>query len=115
MQRNTRFNPIARNASDFKMCHSLCLMKLHYSYFMLMGVLKNFGVCTAAGIAAAVPSSIAIQYWGGTTYRGFLNFDILVLSLIFAGFRYVQGKIRFLAWDSAFWLQQLPFSGTGNF
>jgi hypothetical protein len=90
-------------------------MKLHYSYFMLMGVLKNFGFCTAAGIAAAVPSSIAIQYWGGTTYRGFLNFDILVLSLIFAGFRYVQGKIRFLgmglcllaAAASIFWDWQL--------
>ena len=59
-----------------------------------MGILKNFGFYIVASIAATVLPYLAIQYWSGIAYRGFMSFDILVLSILFVAFRYRQGKLR---------------------
>lgn len=59
-----------------------------------MSILKNFGFYIVASIAATVIPYLAIQYWGGMTYRGFMSFDILVLSIFFVALRYRQGKLR---------------------
>jgi hypothetical protein len=59
-----------------------------------MGILKNFGLYIVASIAATVLPYLALQYWSGIAYRGFMSFDILVLSIVFVAFRYHQGKLR---------------------
>jgi len=46
---------------------------------------KSLAFCIAAAIAAAVPSYLLILYWGGFTYRGFLNMDVFLLTMILTG------------------------------
>lgn len=47
--------------------------------------IKSLTFCIVAAIAAAVPSYLLIQYWGGFTYRGFVNMDVLFFTMVFAG------------------------------
>ena len=47
-----------------------------------------------ASIAATILPYLAIQYWSGIAYRGFMSFDILVLSILFVAFRYRKRKLH---------------------
>lgn len=45
-------------------------------------IFKSLAFCIAAAITAAVPSYLLILYWGGFTYRGFLNMDAFLFTMI---------------------------------